>query len=555
MAKKFLAVLFIFLSLMVATTRISFAQTPGGEITNEPWKPSTESTEFKSYRQAIESDNCMTPSLECLVHQVFRFTALEFVNSTLYTEFKPQIGTPSGGEPAVDLNSPEKIISYSNQGFVHGAGRLIGTMYSYPAANTKTYVADVMNSAHITPKAYAQGLGFASLNPILELWKAFRNIAYMFFIVIFIIIGFMIMFRQRIGGQAAITAQQAIPSIIISLILVTFSYAIAGLLIDFMYLLMFLIIGIFGETLPDGSQNLIDLNIRQLAGQLFIGADNPAENIDLVTNLFTSLIGSENLLTQGLGVIGGLTLTVVLAIAILIGTVKLFFELLKSYASVVLSVVTAPVVLMMGAIPGKNPVVPWIKDLIGNLLPFPTILLVLVIFFQFKSATSGDNLGGFMPPYLLGRGQSGAITSLMGLAIILALPEIVKDVKKGLVREGFGTMVFKAAAESAKQGWKGGEIIPGVAATNTANLPYVGKYIGSGKNMLRSTAVATPTAAVGAGTFAKSSASWLAGKAVNKATRGRYGWSPENPLIDAKNRSKATYDYLAKKTKLKEEKK
>ena len=38
-----------------------------------------------------------------------------------------------------------------------------------------------MESAHIIPKAQAQGLGFASLDPILEGWKQFRNVAYLFF--------------------------------------------------------------------------------------------------------------------------------------------------------------------------------------------------------------------------------------------------------------------------------------------------------------------------------------------------------------------------------------
>lgn len=457
MAKKFLAALFLFLSLLLSSTSVSYAQddTPGGPIgsIDDPWKPDYDSAEFVNYRAAIEDDGCLTPSLECLVHQVFRFASMEFVTSTLYTEFKPDYGTGS-------IDNPTPVASGANQSLMQSTGKLIGLMYSYPVANTNTYVADLMNSAHITPRAYAQGLGFASLNPILELWKAFRNLAYMFFVIIFIIIGFMIMFRQKIGGQAAVTAQQAIPGVIVSLILVTFSYAIAGLLIDLMYVLMFLIIGVFGETLPTGTTNLIDMNIRELGYTLFVG-NGLGSNVDLVTNLFSSLVGDDTL-SSGLGIIGGLTLTVVLAIAILIGTIKLFFELLKSYASIVLSVVTSPITLMMGALPGKNPVKDWIKDLVGNLLPFPTILLVLVIFHQFKSMTSGDGTGGgFMPPFLLGRGQAGAITSLMGLALILALPEIVKDVKKGLVKEGFGTTVFKAATESVKEGWKGGKI-PGL---------------------------------------------------------------------------------------------
>ncbi len=444
MAKKTLAVLLVLFSLLVITTKISYAQ---GNV----WSPSEDAKGFESYRAAIDDDGCMTPSLECLVHQVFRFTSLEFVNSTLYTEFKPTITSadPEGGQKVA-----------KGSGVLNGVGTLIGQMYSHPAANTSVYIADLMESAHITPKVYAQGLGFASLNPILELWKAFRNIAYMFFVIMFIIIGFMIMFRQRVGGQAAITAQQAIPSVIVSLILVTFSYAIAGFMIDLMYVIMFLIIGIFGQTLPTGSENLIDMTILQVAGAMFKSAANPAANADLVSNLFGSLIVNEGI-NSFLSIAGGLTLSIVLAIAILIGTIKLFFELLKSYASVVLSVVTSPLVLMMGAIPGKNPVVPWLKDLIGNLLPFPVVLLVLVIFYQFSNLTGSGNEGGFIPPFLIARGQSGAIASLMGLALILALPEIVKDAKKGLVKEGFGSMVFKAATESAKQGWKGGELIPG----------------------------------------------------------------------------------------------
>ena len=54
----------------------------------------------------------------------------------------------------------------------------------------------------------------------------------------------MIMFRSKVG-QAAITVQQAIPSILIALLAVTFSYAIAGFLIDLMYLMMYMLAGLF----------------------------------------------------------------------------------------------------------------------------------------------------------------------------------------------------------------------------------------------------------------------------------------------------------------------
>lgn len=453
MLKKALVALLLFVPLVFSTATISFAQ----EEAAAPWGPNYDRGQLQAYRDAVEGDACMTPSLECLVHQTSRFIAIEWVNSILYPD----------GPPVINNNAPGEY-SYSQPRTILGAtGKLIDLMYEKPVAKTGVYVADVMNSAHITPKAYAQGVGFSALDPVLELWKAFRNLAYMFFVVIFIVIGFMIMFRRKINGQAAITAQQAIPSVIISLILVTFSYAIAGLMIDFMYLSMFLIIGIFGQTLPEGSQNLIDLNIFQVMGSLFSATDviGFGSNIDLVSNFLDSLVDSE-FIAGALGIIGGITLTLVLAIAILIGTVKLFFELLKSYASVIVDVVTAPLVLMFGAIPGRNPFSDWIKDLFGNLIVFPTVLLVLVLFYQFTSITAGGgNEGGFIPPFLLGRGQAGAIASLMGLALILALPDIVKDVKKRFVKEGFGSMIFKAAGDATKAGFVGGALVPGVAAT------------------------------------------------------------------------------------------
>lgn len=418
------------------------------------WGPNYDQDQISAYQKAVAGDSCATPSLECLVHQVSRFVAIEWVNSIVY----PDGGFPAGEAPPPGADAGET--APSRKGLVQGVGTLIGLMYATPAASTPVFIADLLESAKITPTAYAQGLGFASLNPILNLWKAFRNIAYMFFVIIILVIGFMIMFRQKVGSQTAVTAQQAIPSVVVSLILVTFSFAIAGFMIDLMYLSMFLIIGIFGQDIPG---NLIDKNILGLIGELATsGVLNGFQNINLVTNLFDSLVSSE--LNGVIGAIGGLTLTVVLAVAILIGTIRLFFELLKSYASIVISVVTSPITLMMGAFPGNNQFGPWIRDLFGNLLPFPLILLVLVLFYQFQAipVDSAGVQGGFMPPFLLGRGQAGAISSLLGLAIILALPTIVQDAKKRFVKEGYGMVIAKGAGDALKSGWEGGKPIDGV---------------------------------------------------------------------------------------------
>ncbi len=416
-----------------------------------------------SYNQAIQ--DCGAPSLECLVHHVFKYIQIEIANTPSQSPPIPISGAP--------LTEEQRLARVGGGGASYGFMYLIGQMYQNPAASTHTYVADLLESANIATPAYAQGLGFASLDPILELWKVFRNIAYMFFVVIFIVIGFMIMFRQKVGGQAAVTAQQAIPSIIVSLIFVTFSYAIAGFMIDMMYITMYLMVGIFDASGSNIGQ-IIDYDILSLMGQLYKPtAGNFAGNIDIVTNLLAGMVETEAI-AGALGVVGGLTLSLVLAVAVLIGTFKLFFELLRSYSSVIIEVVVAPLKLMLGAIPGNNAFKPWIKNIFGNLIAFPTVLFIVILFYQFTDL--GDRTdGGFMPPFLLGRGQSGAIATLMGLALILALPEIVKDVKKKAgASEGFGTMIQQAASARLSKGAK---------VAGDYSLPYTGAAMSGAKGL------------------------------------------------------------------------
>lgn len=442
MAKKAVLLLFLFFSFLFVRVAVADAQTEGFGVQYEASLRDT-------YNQAIQ--DCGAPSLECLVHHVFKYIQIEMGNVNQNSPPPPVGGGGGAGDEDLMSAPGTRQIGSRGGGAAYGFMYLIGQMYQNPAASTHTYIADLMESANIATPAYAQGLGFASLDPILELWKVFRNIAYMFFVVVFIIIGFMIMLRQKVGGQAAVTAQQAIPNIIVSLIFVTFSYAIAGFMIDLMYIVMYLMVGLFDAGGSNIGQ-IIDYDILSLMGQLFKPtAGNFSGNIDIVTNLLSGMVETEAL-AGALGVVGGITLSLVLAVAVLIGTFKLFFELLRSYATVIVEVVIAPLKLMFGAIPGNNAFTPWIKNIFANLLAFPTVLFVVILFYQFTDL-GGRTDGGFMPPFLLGRGQAGAIATLMGLALILALPEIVKDIKKKAgATEGFGTMIQDAAGKRFGQG-------------------------------------------------------------------------------------------------------
>lgn len=260
-------------------------------------------------------------------------------------------------------------------------------MYNNPPAETKVYVADLLKSAGVATPAYAQGFGFAALSPLLEAWKQFRNLAYLFFVVIFIVIGFMIMLRRRVG-QAAITAQQAIPSVIIALLAVTFSYAIAGLLIDMMYVVMFVLLALFGKASSSTDVNFfMGHNVFSFGFKLVIGSFGDAK--DAVSDYVDSLINIPLINAAGLDWLSGITAGVIIAIAVTVAVFGIFFELLKTYITIILSIVLAPVALMMGAIPGRNTFGPWVKSLIGNLVAFPTMLLILLIYDMLTGGVTG----------------------------------------------------------------------------------------------------------------------------------------------------------------------
>lgn len=140
-------------------------------------------------------------------------------------------------------------------GAIGFAGNLIAATFTHPPASTGDYLSYMSSKFGIVEKAYAQsaGTGFNGIKPLISVWEAFRNITYLFFVIIFALIGFMIMLRVKIDPRTVMTVQNSIPRIIIGLILATFSFAIAGLLIDLMYVVIFLFFGVFGAMKIDVS--------------------------------------------------------------------------------------------------------------------------------------------------------------------------------------------------------------------------------------------------------------------------------------------------------------
>ena len=152
--RLFFLLLFSFLFIIPTTARAKIVQPQN----------STKIKEIKQLDNALSAfEKNGEVSLESNVFQVFLINMATTV------------------EVMVGRKNPDGTTS---EGALQTGGRLIGALYNNPPASADLYVADLMHSFNIAQPAYAQGLGFSSLSPILTGWKIFRNIAYVFFVLI-----------------------------------------------------------------------------------------------------------------------------------------------------------------------------------------------------------------------------------------------------------------------------------------------------------------------------------------------------------------------------------
>lgn len=120
---------------------------------------------------------------------------------------------------------------------------LTGHTLTHPPASGVGYTYMVFERAGIVPKSYAaEGIGFAAIKGFSPLWQVFRNVCYGILVLVMVIVSFMIMFRFKLNAQTAVSIESALPRLVLSLLLITFSYAIAGFMIDMMYVLMGVVI-------------------------------------------------------------------------------------------------------------------------------------------------------------------------------------------------------------------------------------------------------------------------------------------------------------------------
>jgi len=388
-----------------------------------------------------------------------------------------------------------------SQGAVGTTIQAMSYLYLNKPVSSVRYIADLKQNIGIVKPAYAQVTGWVAMEPILPLWKLMRNVCYVFFVVIFVVVGFMIMFRNKIDNQTIASIQNSLPRIIIALILVTFSYAIAGLIIDINEIALGLIISIFRSQ---WAKNLPDLVvILQQIPAAIIG--KPPTNVANIFTLIGPLIKSSDQMVAALQdllsvmpVVGGIfstpflgsaVVSFVIGFAIFGAMIRTFFTLIGAYVTIVILTITSPFAFLVGALPGNGKAASsWFKSLLSNVLIFPAtflLLLLAVIFVTPPGGTMSDfpwSIATINPlptafkwyPVPLGifwgKDTAGNLVSLpffinylLAFGIILILPKTAE--------------VIKSVVEGEKGPNVSGELQGGLSS-GLKNIPVIGSLLG-----------------------------------------------------------------------------
>lgn len=345
------------------------------------------------------------------------------------------------------------IISFNPEGMIGNTNKIIASLYTPPASGVE-YIAHIKNNFLGKP-AYAQ-TGFEGLNGILKLWKGFRNMTYILISIIFIIIGLMIMLRVKVSPQTVITIQSSIPKIITTLILITFSYAIAGFCIDIINLFQFLSISTLFNSLEIGfDDNLFHLNladfsitnllnlIRSLFGDnafnfnalskanfgeiyLLIRRLVPTWLLIILSTVIGAIIGGISGHPIIGGTIGGAAFLLITSIIIFVHIIKFTIGLAKCYVTALIKIIIGPFEILLGALPNsKVGFSSWIISIIANLAVFPISILFLIM-----ANIISDSIGGaelWAPTLIIGPTKwfLPMIVGITSIFMLSKLPELI----------------------------------------------------------------------------------------------------------------------------------
>ncbi len=413
---NFLLAFFTFTFLLFTFSSPAFAQSPTHDATTLP------TTNHQLPTNVSPTSPLFT---DLLINNIFHsFSCLAVGQSTIG---QPCLTYQVTKDAQGAVQSVPVLSSVNLSGGALGATTsLIGALYTNPPVRTIDYLASVGQGLGIVKVAQAQviGSGAAVLNPILTLWQTSRNIAYVLMIIIFLIIGLMVMFRNKINPQTVITAQAALPGLVIGLIMITFSYFLAGLISDMAFVGTNVVGYYFAAA--QGPSALADPERINLVGKIsgssiltifgaFIGIASDHSNgiFDSIINslpndvattvrVFIGFLSAQFVAPLGglagpwapiasgvLALLGGATgvldvlglrsMIIKLAVVaiLLYAMFQLLIRLLNSYLTIIFLTVSAPFQFLFASLPGRQGnFTAWVMNMLGNILVFPAVIAV-----------------------------------------------------------------------------------------------------------------------------------------------------------------------------------
>jgi hypothetical protein len=405
----FLTAIFIFLFISIPRA-LAYIPRSGD---NDSAQPQTSSPYAQQFTEGLRSNSWEKSS--------FDFTTVNNIMESISVSI---IGT---GEADIDQQlGPTALGTTTN---------LIAQLYQKAPASSVEYFADLGSRLKIVKPTYAQGIGFEGLSPIKGLWTKFRNVAYLIITLVLVFIGFAIMFRLKINPQTVVTIQSALPKIIIALILVTFSYAIAGLLIDFMYLIISFLSAIFAPK----QELLYNANVFGFVEKFFGGFGFPtrAGAGETIGQAIKGLVSDLGWVLPGIGTLAKL----IISVALLFSIFKLFFTLIIAYISIIAGVIFSPWLLMLEAIPGQKGLMNWLKMMLTNIVPFIITGVLFLMAGALLEPMREEGTTMWIAPFLGGQGSAGSyIPDLIAFGLILAAPTVITSVQKAIGTPGIAGM-------------------------------------------------------------------------------------------------------------------
>jgi len=407
MKKYFIgSLMFVLVSLVVSDVR--FVSLAGEcDVVTETYRSNVKNTDLNITRTMLD---VFTGGVFIPIPIVYSVGANDLLNCMGYVEGEigslvnrvgTMTGTEAGGAGAsvcnttdTDIcaslvsNHDDSGISASGGGDKAIAGSLLGLsnslegfVYNEPIpVNLAYFWNQSISKIPFVNKALAADTDPAENMPMIKValsaWQFTRNIALALMSVVLLYTGIMIIMRKKVNQQLVVSVQYAIPKILVGLVLILFSYAIGA------------VIASIGWGLFRGGSQIV-------YGYFF--------ETDTVSNSLVLLYIVEALMSEALGAIFALILSILVGVFLIVMKIVLYFKAFFIYIKMIIAIITAPLEMALGTVPGSDArITDWFVRMakycvtllaMGVIIPITMVLALVVV--QALQSGSGSEVGGW----------------------------------------------------------------------------------------------------------------------------------------------------------------